>query len=164
MCAYGRSEGTREKVVPFSAAGHHPVGFVPAHMKKAAHTYMFASVLLRGRGIFNSHFNIFSDCHLARSSHLQYVTCAQHIYRLPWQYPRSLFPPSVPTPPRAVFRHKSHSWPWPGASAARVGVGAPHPPRCLPDTPHLIPPHPTPPQPAVSPSPLSPLYGGKGVG
>lgn len=33
-------EGTREKVVPFSVAGCHHAGFMPAHMKKAARAYM----------------------------------------------------------------------------------------------------------------------------
>lgn len=35
-------KGTREKVVPFSAAGHHYSGFMAVHMEKAARAYMFA--------------------------------------------------------------------------------------------------------------------------
>lgn len=159
FCAYGRSvgwtEGTREKVVPLGAAGRHHAGFMPARMKKAARTYMFASVLGRGRGIFNSHFNIFSDSHLARSSHLRYVTCARHTPPATAIPPLPLLP-AEPTPPHAFF---TPSIPLPavagcrGASAAPVGawLGTP------PSSPSASQTHPSPPQSAVSPSPPSPL-------
>lgn len=129
---------------------------MPAHVKKAARTYMFASVLLRGRGIFNSHFNIFSDCHLARSSHLWYVTCAWHI------------PPATAMPPAPSSPLRAHPTPRclhalnptagrgrvPGASAAgvRVGLGAPH----RPVSPRHTPPHPSHPLRSLQ-CPLSPV-------
>lgn len=91
----GWTEEMMEKVVPFSAAGCHHAGFTPAYMKKAARTYMFVSVLVRGRGIFNSHFTIFSDSHAARSSHLRYVTCTWHTP------PATAIPPLPSSPLRA---------------------------------------------------------------
>lgn len=136
---------------------------MPAHVEKAARAYMFANVL--GRGVSNSHFNIFTSSRSARSSHLRYITCPWHI--LP-AVPVPPFPllPSVPTPPHAFFTHKSYSWPWPGASAAPVGIGlgAPQPPGPRPVPPRHTPAHPTPPQPAVSPLPCRLCTVGKSLG
>lgn len=177
FCVCGRSTGwseaTREKVIPFSGAGHHYSGFMPAHREKTARAYMFASVL--GREIFNSHFNIFTSSRLARSSHLRYGTSPVHgIYCLPWQYLHSLFSPPCPshaTPPKQRFMLSSLINPPPGrgqrtsTAAVGVGLGAPRPPGTLLAGASQT--HPSPPHPCAArsvPSPLSPLYSGKVVG
>lgn len=133
---------------------------------------MVASVL--GRGIFNSHFNIFTSSRLARSSHLRYITCARHIVPAVAVPPFPLLP-SVPTtahPTQAkiyvFFAHKFHSWPWLGGfgcyggSRARGSPAARSPPRPVP--PRHTPAHPTPPQPAVSPLPCRLRTVGKSLG
>lgn len=170
FCAYRRSIGwteeMREKVVPFSAAGCHHAGFTPPYMKKAACTYMFASVLVRGRGIFNSHFTIFSDSHAARSSHLRYVTCTWHVP------PATAIPPlpssALRAHPTPLFLHpyiallamagcwgfRLLGWEWGWGLPSSAGASQTHP----------TPPLPPPPQSAVSPLPCRLRAVGKSLG